>query len=463
METFDVIVVGGGPAGATLSTLVAMTGHQVLLLEREQFPRYQIGESLLPATVSGICRLLGIEDQVKRTGFVEKRGATFAWGKHPDTLWTLNFGRTPPDQLHLDPGAPYAYNVPRTAFDLILLDNAKSKGVDVRERHRVRTPILDDGTIKGVEYVDHTGRQAKAYARYVVDASGHGGCLAPAIGEREFSKFFRKIAVFGYYENGRRLASPSEGNVLFETYQDAWLWYIPLDDHLTSVGVVLPADDAERVKHNPQQALEFYISNCPNIRSFLNEATGSQQSPFHGIRTRSEFSYCHTRFWMPGGILIGDAACFVDVLLSSGVHLATYAALLAARSINSILDQNADATLCLNEFEARLRQEYAIFYQGLVGLYDMDQDSETYTHWLRSLLQHSNGVFIEWQEQQKAACPTGLISEDADHPVHALRAYNTQQIRYDGAPGIYIETPLPPLSTPLTPSPNQLYWVNASR
>ena len=117
MDEYDLIVVGGGPAGSTLATLVATTGHRVLLLERDGFPRYQIGESLLPATINGICDLLGVRDRVECGGFVLKRGATFSWGADKKTLWTLNFGRTPPDQMQLHPSDPYAYNVSRPDFD----------------------------------------------------------------------------------------------------------------------------------------------------------------------------------------------------------------------------------------------------------------------------------------------------------------------------------------------------------
>lgn len=473
MENFDVIVIGGGPAGATVATLVAMAGHRVILLEREQFPRYQIGESLLPGTIHGICSLLGIADKVKQSGFVLKRGATFSWGTPADELWSLNFGRTSPDQVVLPPNTPFAYNVPRTVFDELLLDNAAAKGVDVRQRHQVQAPLIEAGAVTGVTYVDHAGRQARAQARYVVDASGHGGCLAAEIGKREFSKFFRKISVFGYFDHGARLAFPIEGNVLFQAYDDTWMWYIPLNERLTSVGVVLPVEQVRRVQESPQKALAFYSAHCPMIRDFLDGAKLCQEPPYDRIRTRSEYSYCQTQFWMPGGLLIGDAACFVDVLLSSGVHLATYAALLAARSINSILTHGWCEDAALNEFEARVRLEYALFYQGLVGLYDMHQSSTAYTTWLRTLLQHSNGVYLEGLLHQQAASssppqpavmPTDInaqVHQDSLRNVDALRAYNAQQIRYADAAGIHMAKPLPALHTTLAPSADSLYWVEA--
>src|SRR6185369_1838104 len=144
-EAYDLIVLGGGPAGSSLATFVAMQGHRVLLLERESFPRHQIGESLLPATVHGICPLLGVSEQIATAGFPRKRGGTFRWGKNPEP-WTFTFAKRDNDPRG------YAYQVERSKFDLILLDNARAKGVDVRERHAVNDLLMEDGRVVGVRF-----------------------------------------------------------------------------------------------------------------------------------------------------------------------------------------------------------------------------------------------------------------------------------------------------------------------
>lgn len=465
MKTYDLIVIGGGPAGTTLATLVAKTGHKVLLLERTQLPRYQIGESLLPATVDRIASLLGIKEKIQDAGFIVKRGATFSWGQNPEALWTLNFGRSPTNQIELAPNTPFAYNVPRTDFDCIFLDNARAAGVEVLENHKVDQAVIDNGVVKGVEYTDNNGKKHRAYARFVADASGKGSILAPQIGTREFSRFFRKVSVFGYFNNGGRIAPPLHGNVLFQTYQNAWIWYIPLSDTLTSVGVVMPAEDHAAAKKERREILDFYIAHCPLIQSLLADAHYSDTAPFNEIRSRSEFSYCNTRLWMPGGLVIGDAGCFVDVLLSSGIHLATYAALLAARSINSILDKGMDEALCFNEFEARVRKEYAVFFQGLVGLYDMGQNGDSYVSWLRTLLRDSNGVYIEWNEQKADPTAVSVFSPDmsalSERNVAQFRDYNAWQVQYDGPPVMNLERPIPEMIFKMQASHDDMYWVGS--
>jgi halogenation protein CepH len=166
-ERFDVVVIGGGPGGSTIATLVALRGHKVLLLEREKHPRYQIGESTLPYTL-GICKILGVSDELAAAGFTRKLGGEWRWGTH-GTVVGVDFRQVIPQPL-ID-GA-YAYQVERTKFDKLLFDNARRKGVDTREQHRVDELIEEGGRIVGARYVDERGRRAAARASYVVDAGG---------------------------------------------------------------------------------------------------------------------------------------------------------------------------------------------------------------------------------------------------------------------------------------------------
>jgi FAD-dependent halogenase len=373
-EEFDVVVVGGGPGGSTLATLVAMRGHRVLLLEKESFPRYQIGESLLPSTVHGICHLTGATDALAKAGFTLKRGGTFRWGANPDP-WTFSFsvsaktaGRT-----------SFAYQVERMKFDKILLDNARRKGVDVREQSPV-TGVLEDGdAVTGVTYTGPDGTERRVGARYVVDASGNTSRLYKHVGgTREYSEFFRSLALFGYFEGGKRLPAPNSGNILSAAFSSGWFWYIPLSDTLTSVGAVVRREDAEKVQGEPDAALRKLIDECPLIKEYLSGATRVTTGEYGKLRVRKDYSYNNTRFWRPGMVLIGDAACFVDPVFSSGVHLATYSALLAARSINGVLAGTVGEAAAFTEFETRYRREYSVFYEFLMSFYDMHVDEGSY-------------------------------------------------------------------------------------
>jgi halogenation protein CepH len=372
-EEFDVIVVGGGPGGSTAAALTAKQGAKVLLLERETFPRYQIGESLLPSTVHGVCNLLGVGDEIAKAGFMRKHGGTFKWGTSPEP-WTFTFATSP----RMAGPTSHAFQVERRRFDQILLENARRLGVDVRENHPVTEAIADDERVRGVRFTKD-GETRTALARFVVDASGNRSNLHTTVGgTREHSPFFRNLALFGYFENGRRLPAPASGNILCVAFGSGWFWYIPLSDTLTSVGAVVRREMAHKVQGDPEKALGELIAECPMITDFLAGATRVTEGDYGQIRVRKDYSYSSTSYWRPGMALVGDAACFIDPVFSSGVHLATYSGLLAARSINSVLAGSIDETRAFTEFEQRYRREYGVFHDFLVSFYDLHVDENSY-------------------------------------------------------------------------------------
>ncbi|NUR62197.1 MAG: FAD-binding protein [Catenulispora sp.] len=390
MSGIDLIVVGGGPGGSTVSTLVAAQGHRVLLLEKETFPRYQIGESLLPSTVHGICRLLGVSEELAEAAFMPKRGGTFRWGTSPEP-WTFSFAVSE----HFSGPTSTAYQVERMKFDKILLDNARAKGVEVREQCSVVDVVEEDGRVVGVVYDDADGVRHTERSRYVVDASGNKSRIHSRVGgKRHYSEFFKNLAVFGYFEGGKRLPAPNSGNILCAAFKSGWFWYIPLTDSLTSVGAVLRHDAVERVQQGKEKALMDLIDECPLIAEYLSDAQRVTSGTYGEVRIRKDYSYCADTFWRPGMVLVGDAACFIDPVFSSGVHLATYSALLAARSVNSSLSGKLDETKCFEEFEARYRKEFSLFHDFLVAFYDMHQDSDSY-FWNAKKVTHSTSPALE--------------------------------------------------------------------
>lgn len=390
---YDLVVIGAGPAGTTLANLVARAGHRVLLVEARPFPRYQIGESLLPATFSGLFPLLGIEVDRARLGApVLKRGATFHWGRD-ESLWTLNFGGAP-DDTEPGPEWPTAFNVRRDVFDEALLDAAQRAGAEVRLETRAVELVADEERVRGVR-LRAGGRETTVDAHWVAGADGQGSLVAAAVGQRQPSAFFRNAALFGYFRGAGRLAPPLEGNVLLESFGDGWAWFIPLDDELTSVGVVLHAPATARLSGDREALYRECLTRCRYTAELLAHAARATDAPYAGLYVRSEFSYTHSRLWRAGALAVGDAACFVDVILSSGVHLATYGALQAARAVNTALAGELPERLCMNEFELRYRMEFTRFYQGLLGLHDMQQDGRTYRAWLREMLRQTQGVRLD--------------------------------------------------------------------
>jgi halogenation protein CepH len=392
-DTFDLIVVGGGPAGATAATLVALQGHKVLLLEKERFPRYHIGESLLPLTVHAICPMLGVLDEVKHAGFVPKFGGVFRWGMREEP-WHFTFGTVRDLEKA---GAGYAYQVERSRFDEILLNNARRRGVDVREQHAVIHPLLDAGRVTGVRFADDAGREHTARARFVVDASGHASPLCRHVGRRVYSEFFRNVALFCYFEDAARLPGDQAGSVLSAAFAEGWFWFIPLSDRLTSVGAVIAREHADRLHGDHDAAMRGFIESCPLIKQLLAPATRVTDGPYGRFRVRQDYSYTTTQFWRAGLVLVGDAACFIDPIFSSGVHLATYSALLAARSINTVLRGGVGEARAFTEFEGRYRAEFENVYGFLVSFYDVHQDEESYFWRARKILgtaERENEAFV---------------------------------------------------------------------
>ena len=462
---YDLVVIGGGPAGSVLANLVAGAGHSVLLLERESGPRYRVGESLLPATICDLAPLLGADAALEAADFVLKRGATFSWGDRPDEPWRLAFG---PGEA----AARTALNVDRASFDAILLDAAAKKGAEVRRGATVLdvgAPRPDGTRAVRVREGNHTRAVS---ARFTANASGQMRLGVAELDPRYHSRFFRKVAVWGYWRDAARLDPPHDGDVYFEAIRtkagDAWAWFIPLRHGLTSVGIVAPREWIAEIRRDPRAALEAHVGACPRVSHLLSDAPRASEAPYDEVRVCADYSYASEKFWAPGVFSVGDAACFVDVLLSSGVHLATYGSLLAARSVNAVLDGEIPEALAMNEYESRLRQEFAVFYAGLTGLYDMSQPREHYARWLRDLLRMSNGVHLGWQESPSQpgglnaalappsaqACPAGRAAGN----VETMRRFNVNQLLYDGPAEALGSEHLPALRNTLAAAPGAVRW-----
>jgi halogenation protein CepH len=230
----DAVVIGGGPAGSTAAGFLAKGGRRVVLFEKERFPRYHVGESLLSATLP-ILDALGVTPAIERAGFIRKPGGTFLWGEDREP-WSFFFREDPG-------GRPYAYHVVRSEFDHLLLRHCAALGTDVREAHRVRQVRYDEESkCTSVSAVDETGHEVTAEAPYVIDASGQQAMLGSRDKLREFNPFFRNLAAFAYFVNANRLDGALAGNILSVAFEEGWFWFIPLHDGTTSVGAVVDAN-----------------------------------------------------------------------------------------------------------------------------------------------------------------------------------------------------------------------------
>ena len=252
--------------------------------------------------------------------------------------------------------------------------------MDVREGHRVRETRRDGGTTC-VTAVDEEGRAVTAEATYVIDASGQQALFGQRDGLREFNPFFKNLAVFGYFAGAERLSGATEGNILSAAFADGWFWFIPLHDGTTSVGAVV---DAQRFAGEAAgDALPLYrrlIAACEPVAERVR--TAQLVSPVRVIR---DYSYCSRRFYGPGYLLAGDAACFIDPVFSTGVHLACLAGYLSSQALGAILG-GANEAAEQERFDARYRRAFERYLNFLYFFYDHHRDPESYFWTARKLL-----------------------------------------------------------------------------
>ena len=375
-----IIVIGGGPAGSCVSALLARMGLDVVLLERERFPRAHVGESLLPGSIP-ILESLGVMDEVRDAGFTVKPGATMIWGTEQEP-WSWHFRETHASN-------PHSYQVWRPEFDAILLNNARRSGVDVREGWQVtRVEFDDSGAATGVfcradDGSSKYGGEVELPAAYVVDASGQSSVLSRQLGLREWDDFFRNLAVYGYYMGGERLPEPDAGNILIESQADGWLWHIPLREGWASVGAVVDAAAGQRGirELGARRFLETQIAAAPYLAEILESA-----NMVSGPEVTRDWSYRCKSLSGPGYILVGDAGCFIDPLFSSGVHLAlTYAALAAAVVVSALEDPTIAAPAGLM-YQQMYYREYGHFRELARLFYSSNRTADSYFWETRRLL-----------------------------------------------------------------------------
>jgi flavin-dependent dehydrogenase len=355
----EVVVIGGGPAGSTVSTLLVKQGLSVQLFERETFPRFHIGESLIPETY-WVLKQLDMLPKMQASHFVKKYSVQFVNSEGRESAPFYFWDNKPHE-------CSQTWQVVRSEFDQMMLDNAREHGVDVHEGVRVHDVIFEDNRAVGVKIRDGQGFR-EVRANVVVDASGQNGLLMNRLGLRVWDPILNKGAIWTYWENAYRDTGRDEGATLViqNGNRQGWFWYIPQHDNIVSIGVVAPFDYLFKGRTNYGQTYEDEVEMCPGVKQRVANA-----AKVAGYFATKDYSYRSTEVAGDGWVLVGDAFGFLDPLYSSGVLLALKSGQLASEAIIEGLSRNDTSAAQLgkwgpvfNEGVDRMRRLVCEYYAG---------------------------------------------------------------------------------------------------
>lgn len=343
----DVLVIGGGPAGSTLSAFLSQRGRRVTLLEKEHHPRFHIGESLLPLNMP-ILERLGVDRQLEQIGML-KPGAEFNCEGYPPAVYYFRGA--------LDKRYPIAYQVRRSEFDHMLLENSRRLGTDVREGLRVTAVEFRPGAATRVEATDESGAIHVWEAKYIVDASGRDTFLAGKFNLKRRNDSHNSAAIFGHFSGVERRPGEDAGNISVYWFEHGWYWLIPLKDGAVSVGAVCWPYYLRR-RNKP---VDEFLWDTLRLNPLLAERMKNARLLAPALAT-GNFSYQSERMAGDGWLLIGDAYAFIDPVFSSGVFLGMNSAELGAAVVDEML-RKGDVTVAGNA--ALLRRHERTLQRGL--------------------------------------------------------------------------------------------------
>lgn len=354
-EPYDVIVIGGGPGGSSSACYLRQSGMRVLVLEKEHFPRFHIGESLLPYN-RRIFEEIGVQKKLEQAGFLRKFGAQFHLGNgSKGTKFVFREGKFN--------RFSEAIQVERAAFDDLLLKHAAEMGAEVRHGWTVKH--VEQGSDEAtVQAVSDKGEGISFKSRYVIDASGRGNMTGNQEGIREIHPRLKKLAVFGHFMGVKRDMGPKETDTIIVRLDNKWFWIIPISKEKTSVGCVMDNAEFGALKMTPAEVFQKFVDSSQTMRHHMGEAQLCGE-----IRTTGDFSYRNKRFYGPRLLRVGDAAGFLDPIFSAGVYLAMFSGKLAAQAMIETLRKNDDPLLRFKAYEERVYQAMKFYWQMVENFY----------------------------------------------------------------------------------------------
>jgi flavin-dependent dehydrogenase len=364
VESYDVAIIGGGPAGSTAATLLSKAGRRVIVLERDKFPRFHIGESLLPFSMQTFTRL-GLQEKL-RAGFLEKFGGEIAEAggeKAAKFYFKDGFGSR----------TDRSYQVTRSKFDKMLLDHAAESGAEVREETLVENVDFDrDSAMLSLRRDARSRVLGRAEtllsenirARYVVDASGRNSVIGNKFKLKKSYQHLQKLSLFAHYEGLEREEGIDATLTRMVRTLQSWFWVIPLENDRTSIGIVLEAADFKSSGLSAEEFFERAIAEQPLVRNRIGAGRRVSQ-----VYTAADFSYRSERLTGDRWLLAGDAAGFIDPVFSSGVFLAVLAGEQAADVLDEVLDHPKRARRLFRHYERLVNRAMDVYLRFVESWY----------------------------------------------------------------------------------------------
>jgi flavin-dependent dehydrogenase len=353
-----VSIIGAGPAGCVAALTLQKLGHDVEVFERDHFPRYRVGESFLPGTLS-ILNRLGLQEKIDAAGFVKKPSATFLWGQD-QAPWTFSFSTPRTSPWVFD----HAIQVKREEFDQLLVEEVRERGITVNEG----TPVtnVDISAPDSVTLTVRQGEESRTVTSdFVIDAGGASSPLARQLKVRRYDEFYKNFAIWSYFKKADPFTGDLKGTTYSITFEDGWVWMIPVKDDLYSVGLVVDRSKAAEVKElGPDRFYRETLAKAQRATALLGDAEMVDE-----VRIVHDWSYESDLFSRDRFFLCGDAACFTDPLFSQGVHLASQSAVSAAAAIDRITQHEDELQEVHAWYNRTYRETYEQYHEFLASFY----------------------------------------------------------------------------------------------